>query len=81
MPIDCTTTPGDSTIGSDCSVSTTADDLVPGAVKEGARAIWELGQIEVFDAGPNGTGYGAGCPLTCGDGDEQVYLRQGVFAP
>ena len=33
------------------------------------------------DAGPNGTGYGAGCPQTCGDGDEAVFLRQGVFTP
>ena len=32
-------------------------------------------------AGPNGTGYGAGCPRTCGDGDEQTFMRQGVFVP
>jgi hypothetical protein len=68
-------------IGSDCSISATANGLLAGVVKEGARALWELGQVEVLDAGPNGTGYGAGCQLDCGDGDEQVFLRQGVFAP
>jgi aldehyde:ferredoxin oxidoreductase len=37
-------------------------------------------QVEIRDAGPNGTGY-ANCPPTCGDGDETTYLRQGVFVP
>jgi hypothetical protein len=81
VPFDCSTTPGDSTIGSACNSTTSADALLPGAVIEGKRALWELGQIEVLDAGPNGTGYGSGCPLDCGDGDEQVFLREGIFAP
>jgi hypothetical protein len=37
--------------------------------------------VEVRDAGPNGTGYGSGCPSACGDGDEQTFMRQGVFVP
>ena len=57
------------------------DALIPGVVREGKRAVWELGQVTVRDAGANGTGYGAGCPPTCGDGDETTYLRQGVFVP
>ena len=56
------------------------DALLPGAVQERQRAIWELGQIQVRDAGPNGTGYAA-CPPTCGDGDETVFMRQGIFVP
>jgi hypothetical protein len=57
------------------------DSLLPGAVVEGRRAVWQTGAITVEDAGPNGTGYGAGCPTTCGDGDETVFMRQGVFVP
>jgi hypothetical protein len=72
---------GDATIGGDCALNTTLDALIPGVVAEGSRAIWQLGQVEVRDAGPNGTGYGAGCPRTCGDGDEQTFMRQGVFVP
>ena len=45
------------------------------------RAIWQTGAIAVEDAGPNGTGYGAGCPSACGDGDETVFMRQGIFVP
>ena len=77
--VQCATTV-DTTIGGSCSLATTYDALVPGAVQERVRAIWELGQIQVRDAGPNGTGYAA-CPPTCGDGDETVFMRQGIFVP
>ena len=80
MPVTCVGTAA-STIGSTCALNTTIDALIPGAVRETQRAIWQLGQTSVLDAGPNGTGYGAGCPSTCGDGDEQTFLRQGIFVP
>jgi len=80
IPVQCTAT-AVTTIGSTCDAVTTVDSLVPGAVVESARANWQLTQFEVKDAGPNGTGYGAGCPFTCGDGDEGTFLRQGVFVP
>jgi hypothetical protein len=80
IPVQCTAN-GVSTIGSSCTLSTTVDSLIPGAVVESARSNWEMGQFVVKDAGPNGTGYGAGCPQTCGDGDEGTFLRQGVFVP
>ena len=70
----------DTTIGGTCSLATTYDALLPGAVQERMRAVWELGQITVRDAGPNGTGF-ASCPPTCGDGDETTFMRQGVFIP
>jgi hypothetical protein len=70
-PVDCVATTSTS-IGSTCSVSTTADALVPGTVVEGARSIWQFGQIEIRDAGPNGI---------AGDGDDSTFLRQGVFVP
>jgi hypothetical protein len=79
VPIPCTATePG---IGSACALETTLDALFPGAVREGARAIWEVGAAELDDPGPNGTGYADGCGPDCGDGDESPFMRQGVFAP
>jgi hypothetical protein len=80
FPVQCAVT-ADTTRGGQCSLSTSYDALIPGAVSERMRAIWALGQIQVKDAGPNGTGYGAGCPPTCGDGDETTFMRQGVFVP
>jgi TolB protein len=80
VPFDCTPTPSTST-GSTCSISTTANTLLPGAVRQGARSVWEFGPVHVRDAGPNGTGFGGGCPPTCGDGDETLFLRQGIFVP
>jgi hypothetical protein len=80
VPFDCAPT-AVTTIGSSCSISTTADAVLPNVIKEGHRAIWESGPVHVRDAGPNGTGFGAGCPPTCGDGDETLFLRQGIFVP
>jgi hypothetical protein len=70
----------DTAKGSDCNLTSTADALIPGAVTESKRSTWEMGQVIVKDAGPNGTGLAA-CPPTCGDGDETTFLRQGVFVP
>jgi hypothetical protein len=80
IPIDCVAT-SDLAIGSDCNVTTTADSLYPGLVREQSRAVWELGTVEVYDSGPNGTGLESGCPPACGDGDEQVFMHQGLFVP
>ncbi len=79
IPTPCAAT--SAPIGASCAVSTTVDALLPGAVGEGSRAIWELGAVELRDPGQNGSGYGPGCPSTCGDGDEAVFMRQGVFVP
>jgi hypothetical protein len=68
------------TIGGDCTQTTTLNALLPGAALEKKRAVWALGQTVVRDAGPNGTGY-ASCPPTCGDGDEKTFMRQGLFIP
>jgi hypothetical protein len=80
FPVTCTTTVS-TTVGATCNISSTANTLLPGTVVENKRAIFDFGQIEVKDAGPNGTGYSSGCPPTCGDGDETVFLRQGIFVP
>ena len=68
------------TLGGDCTQTTSMNALLPGAVIERKRSVWELGQMVVRDAGPNGTGY-ASCPTTCGDGDEKTFMRQGIFIP
>ena len=69
--VPCTTT-GSTSIGSTCSVNTTANALAAGTVVAGARTIWALGQIEVKDPGPNGT---------FGDSDDGTFARQGVYVP
>jgi hypothetical protein len=62
----------DTGIGSTCSVTTTADSLVPGAVVEGSRAIWQLGQVVVNDGGADGQA--ATTPNT-------PFVREGIFIP
>jgi DNA-binding beta-propeller fold protein YncE len=84
-PMSCVTTGGPA--GSICNLSTTFDTLVPNFAKEGKLAILSAEEIYVKDTGPNGTiaptvdPIGLGCPPTCGDGDEQRFMQQGVFAP
>jgi hypothetical protein len=46
VPLSCAAT-ADTTIGSTCSVSTTADALAPGAVSESRRTIWDVRSIQV----------------------------------
>jgi hypothetical protein len=67
----CTPTP-DAGRGANCSLSTTMDALVPGAVTEGNRAIWALGQVRVFDGGPDGVAATA---------DNSLFAVQGIFIP
>jgi hypothetical protein len=71
IPIDCVPTASAGT-GSACGVNTTANALAPGAVQSGKLAIWQLGEIEVKDSGPDGTR---------GNGDDEVLEVQGAFLP
>jgi hypothetical protein len=45
---------------------------MPGAVIETQRSIWELGDMQVFDGGPDGIA--STSPNT-------LFARQGVFVP
>jgi Tol biopolymer transport system component len=71
----------DPTIGSTCSVSTTANAVIPPAiplpspdfVTEGNRAIWELGQVSIWDGGEDGY-------IESVD-DNTPFAVQGVFVP
>jgi hypothetical protein len=81
VPIQCVATPSSSTTGGACQGTVTFNAVYPGAVVTGKRALWQLDRVHVLDPGPNGTGFGAGCPTTCGDGDETAFMRQGIFVP
>jgi hypothetical protein len=70
VPIPCAGTASTS-VGSACTVETTVEAIYPGAVREGQRAIWELGQVTVIDNG-----------IDDGNVDSYVpFLVQGVFVP
>lgn len=71
IPLPCTASPT-AGAGSVCSVDTTVDTLVPGAVREGDRAEWQLGQIQVWDAGEDGN---------IDSDDNTLFAVQGVFVP
>jgi hypothetical protein len=63
---------GSSTIGGACSLNTTYNALVPGAILDGKRMIIESGEVEVLDGGADG------------DADtvpNDLFARQGVFVP
>ena len=58
--------------GSTCAVSTTAEALLPGLVKERKRALWQLGKLRVLDGGSDGD------PDT---GPSTVFAAPGLFVP
>jgi hypothetical protein len=62
----------DATLGSNCSVNTTADAVVPGVVKEGKKANVEIGQIQVNDGGADGI------VATSGN---LLFAVQGIYIP
>jgi Tol biopolymer transport system component len=63
----------DTTIGSDCALTTTADTLVPGTIREGKRAVWDLGQLRLYDGGSDG--------LASTAADNTLFMTQGIFVP
>ena len=72
IAVPCTAT-GSTTEGAACSISTTADAVTPGVVVEGKRAMWQLGQLQVFDGGSdNDANTVAGNTL---------FAVQGIFVP
>jgi dipeptidyl aminopeptidase/acylaminoacyl peptidase len=70
--VPCRTTAA-TTRGGDCMLETTADALIPGMVKEGARAIWQLDQLRVTDGGAD---FDADTPA-----DNRLFFTQGIFVP
>ena len=72
VTVPCTATP-DTTIGSHCGVSTTADAVAPGVVVEGDRAVWAFDQVRLLDGGLDGDADTAP--------DNMLFATQGVFVP
>jgi hypothetical protein len=58
------------TDGGTCQLTTTAEAVLPGSVTEGARAIWGLDQVKVYDGGPAGDG-----------ADASLFAVEGLFVP
>jgi hypothetical protein len=71
VTVPCTTTT-DTSIGSTCIVSTSANAVVPGSVESGHRAIWQMGQVRVMDGGASGL---------AGSSDATLFMVEGVFVP
>jgi hypothetical protein len=71
VTVPCAAT-ADPTIGADCSLDTTIDALAPGAIREHARAIWQVGPIEIRDGGADGS---------AASDDFTTFARQGIFVP
>ena len=59
--------------GGDCVLATMADAIVPGLIREGARTIWQLDQVKVFDGGSD-----SDADTTA---DNRLFAVQGVFVP
>jgi dipeptidyl aminopeptidase/acylaminoacyl peptidase len=72
MSVACTAT-DDVSIGSTCSATTSADSLMPGIALERQRAVWGLGQVQVYDGGADGDADTTG--------DNTLFAVQGLFAP
>jgi hypothetical protein len=72
ITIPCSETASDPSTGARCAVNTTVNAVVPGAVTSGARAIWQLGQVEIHDGGSDGV---------AATGGNTVFLRQGLYVP
>jgi Tol biopolymer transport system component len=73
ITVPCAPTTADTTVGSTCSISTTADAILPGQVTENARSNWELGQIQVYDGGSD-----SDADTTA---DNTLFMDEGIFVP
>jgi hypothetical protein len=60
------------TIGATCSIATTANAVVPGAIKDGKRANIEIGQVQIIDGGTDGL---------VGTAPNTLFATAGVFVP
>jgi hypothetical protein len=72
VPVQCTPT-GDPATGATCSLNTTLDALLPGTVREGARAVVGLGRVDVLDGGADED--------VETSADNKRFATQGLFVP
>jgi hypothetical protein len=71
ITVPCTPT-ADTSVGSTCAVDTTADAIAGDVTPEGERSTWAIGQVELWDSGPDGN---------LGTDDNTLFAVQGVFVP
>jgi hypothetical protein len=69
VPVACAAT-ADATIGSTCSVDSTADSIMPGVIKEGKAMNVQLFRLRLNDSGTNGTR---------GDADDRIFEQEGIY--
>jgi hypothetical protein len=69
--VPCTDTP-DTTVGATCATETSFDAIIPGSTPEGARSIWQLDKVQVYDGGADGQASTA---------DNTLFEQQGIFLP
>ena len=69
--VQCVAT-ADTTVGSNCNLTTSVDALTAGTIKESKRAIYQYGQIEVHDGGPDGNVQTL---------DNDLFAVQGIYVP
>jgi hypothetical protein len=60
------------TVGGTCTVATTANTVVPGAVKDNQRGVVEVGQLQINDGGADGQ---------ISTADNTLFMVQGIFIP
>ena len=71
VPVDCAAT-ADVTVGASCTASTSAAAVSSGTVQENEQQALQMFRIRVNDSGPNGAR---------GDGDDTLFLQQGLYNP
>jgi hypothetical protein len=62
----------DPAIGATCTLSTSADAVIAGAVKKGNGAVMQALRVRIDDAGANGVP---------DDSDDRIFATQGIFVP
>jgi hypothetical protein len=72
LPWACAQSASTST-GATCDLYTTLKAQIPGAVKDGKRALHQLDAVRIFDGGADGDGDTAA--------DNTVFARPGIFIP
>jgi Tol biopolymer transport system component len=72
LNVTCAAT-ADTTVGSTCNATSSANAIVLGSIQAGKRMNSELGQVQVNDGGADG--------VAATEGDNTLFMDQGVFAP
>jgi hypothetical protein len=60
-------------VSGSCNSVTSADLGMPDVAREGKRAVWQLGKVQVYDGGADGD--------TDTTGDNTLFMEQGLFVP